>query len=128
MVGNRDDAVRLTMGCAGYCSELSFEADSFHRAVRAGRMSRISARGLVLGRRRDNDADIMALGTAAGGDCDRAVGLILGCAGCCPKLFIEANPFHRAVRAMRRSRIPPRGLVVKGLGEEGAGGVGGRTV
>ena len=44
-------------------------------------------RGLALGRRRGSDARFKALGTAMVGNRDGAVGLAMGCAGCCPKLF-----------------------------------------
>src|SRR5258706_7434072 len=73
-----DSAVIVSMG-AGCCSNLSIEADSFDRAGATGWMSRLSARGLVLGRRRDNDARVMALDTAMDGNCGVAVGFAMGC-------------------------------------------------
>src|SRR5258705_7803600 len=98
----RNGAVGFAMGCAGYCSIVSIEADSLDCAGATGWMSRLSARGLVLGRRRDNDARVMALDTAMDGNCGGAVGFAMGCAGRCSNLSIEADSVDRAGAAGRR--------------------------
>src|ERR1051326_8262606 len=69
---NSDGADDFAVDTAGRRSNLSIEADPDDRALCAGRMSGISARGLVLGRRRDSDARIVALGTAVARNSDGA--------------------------------------------------------
>src|SRR5258706_8563796 len=75
-------------------------------------MSRLSAKGLVLGRRRDSDARIMALDTTMVSSCDAAVGLALGDAGCCSELSFEADTVDCAGGAGRMSRLSGKGVVV----------------
>src|SRR5882724_3294571 len=60
-------------------------------------MSRISARGLVLGRRRDSDARVMALRTAVVRNRNGAGRLSMRCSGRCSNLSTGADSFTRAV-------------------------------
>src|SRR5258706_16387376 len=91
------------MGIAGCRPKLSIEADPFHHAVSAGWMARLSARGSVLGRRRDSDARVMAPGTAVARNCNRADDVAVDTSGRRSILSVEADPFHRAISAGRRN-------------------------
>src|SRR5258708_34472595 len=110
LIGRCGDGGVLAVGGVGSRSGVSCEADQADCPFGAGWMSRLSAKGLVLGRRRDSDARIMALDTTMVSSCDAAVGLALGDAGCCSELSFEADTVDCAVGAGRRHRFHRAGV------------------
>ncbi len=105
--------------------DLSRQAGAHHRAVRAKAAPRISARGLVLGRRRGAAAGVMALRSpairnrAGRGSVARSRAIVRSI------LPIEAGAGHRSVCARRRDRhrdAHPGAEADGGVGPAGPGG------
>src|SRR5258706_16375438 len=98
------------MDGSGKCTELPHEADSIDCSLSAGWMSRISARGLGLGRRRENAARIMADRPTLAGDSVRAAEFAMDGGGNCSALSLEADPFDCSLSAGRVPRIFSRDI------------------
>src|SRR3970040_1364713 len=92
--------------------KLPGQADPLRGAVRARGRSRLSARGLVLGRRRDPAARAMAL-HAAGVRYRVGRGCVILCEYLIrSELSVEADSIRRSICARGRSRLSARGLVL----------------